>query len=1179
MRGVGRRMLARMPWLLALRFRGRLQRVLAASGLFDAVWYATRYPDVRGDPLRHFLRLGLYQGRDPGPFFSTAFYRERNPDIAAAGLDPLTHYVFFGGAEGRIPHPLVTPGWLGRVLGPDLPLGNPLLALPGNRAGIGPRPMFDMARLAAALGLPRQATAGAVMREWSLRPVAVRPDPHVLFDSAHVRAVAGLAADADAVDYYCRGFGTDVSPHPLFDPDHVWFMNPAVHHLPLGLTLLDAALTAPDPTAVQTSVLFDNDHYLAQVGDTGSLLPVVHYLQAGGGADPHPLFDDAAYGARYGRERAPLDHYLRHGCAPGVTLAPRFDDAGYVAVNPDAARPEHGPPLRHHLDRARGRGFSGGPAWTDPFDGWDRVKADLAAGAAVFGAADPEVSVIVPVYDQFTHTLRCLWSILQAGDAARLQVIVADDGSSDETRAFFGALPGVTYIRNPQNMGFLRSCNTAALSARAPYLFFLNNDTAVLPGWIDRLLDVAHGTPEAGIVGSKLVYPDGRLQEAGGFVWADGGGANLGRNGDPGEPGYNLRRDADYISGAAILVPAAAWAAAGGFDDRYAPAYCEDTDLAMRLRQLGWRVIYQPSSVVVHFEGVSSGTSTEGGVKAYQVENFRKLRDKWAFALETHVPAQPIHPRHIPRPPRPRILVIDHIVPQPDRDAGSLVMDWHLRLLVQIGYDVTFLPRNLLPNGAYGDRLRDMGVELIHAPYVRWAARYLEAHARDFDAFYLCRFAEGGAFIEQIRRAAPGVPVIFAPADLHFLRAEREALLHGGRREAMAQAAAMQARELAVVAQADVTMVVSTHEAEVLRALGHDRLAVVPLVMPAAHGVPGRAGRAGIAFVGGFRHAPNAEAVRWFLREVWPLLRAAEPGLAFHIVGSDPPPELRGPGVVVEGFVADLDGFLAQRIATVAPLTFGAGIKGKVGSSLAQGVPVVGTRVAVEGMGLAAETEVLVADRPADFAAAVLRLVRDGGLWAAMSAAGLAFVAREYSPEVTTGRLLALLEQAGAAPFGGTCPVSGQVERRRLAEDGLAAPGGPGVSDRVAAAALARLAGQPGVALAALERGPGPVAVQGLPAVAAALAARRWRDDTAPLLAARLVLDDAAGATLAGWLAAPQLRRLVLACPPAGGPRADPARIGALVRQAEAAGWQVRTDRMPLKDSALTGTVLIEARR
>lgn len=1187
----------------------RLFDPLARKGLFATDWYLRRYPDVAAaglDPLAHFLSSGLAQGRDPHPLFDTTFYATAYADVRAAGTSPLQHFLTSGGGENRQPHPLVSPRWLRRRLGNDLPLDNPLLGLLSRHAEFGPRPLFDIPLLRQRLGLADTAPAAAVLLAWFARPAAQRPDPHRLFDAAWVRGRYGLADDQCAVTFYCRDKGLTVAPHPLVETALLLQRNPELKGLPDDLTLLDHLLVhrhdlSPTP-------LFDSEHYARQAGpgvERGAP-GLLHYLSlgTGRGLDPGPWFDDALYRQRFGhllQGMAPLDHYVRHGHETWMTLAPRFSDRFYAMRHAGVLEGAAQPPLLHFLCNLRqDTRAHPDPAWRDDFTDWDAVRDDVAAGAARLGDAAPEVSVpevsvIVPVFNQFHHTLRCLWSILRAGDAARLQVIVADDGSTDETAAFFGALPGVTYVRNPRNLGFLRSCNAAATHARAPFLFLLNNDTAVLPGWIDSLLATARACPEAGIVGSKLVYPDGTLQEAGGYVWSDGGGANLGRQSDPQEPGFCLRRDADYVSGAAILVPRAAWDMAGGFDDRYAPAYCEDTDLAMRLRQLGWRVVYEPASVVAHFEGVSSGTSTEGGVKAHQVQNFATLRDRWAFALERHLPAQHITPRAIPRPPRPRILMIDHRVPEPDKDAGSVVAWWHVRLLLKMGYEISFLPCDLLPMGRYGRALQALGVELLHAPYVADIHGYLARHAQDFDAFWLVRFGDGGAFVDDLRRLCPRTPIILNTADLHFLRAERAARLAGNPPDLVEHAAKVRAREAHVIGQATETIVVSTHERALLDDLGiGGSFSVVPLVMDVAGNVPPRAERSGIAFVGGYQHPPNVDAVTWFLAEVWPLIVARDPGLEFHIVGSNPPPafaDIRQPGVVVQGHVPDLDGFLAQRIATVVPLTWGAGIKGKIASSMAQGVPVVSTPVGAEGMGLEHGRDILVAETPAALAEAVLRVAGDAALWERLSVAGRAFVAAEYAPGVTHARLLRLLAKAGVAPFAGTCPISGVWEDRRFLHgsdaDSLArGPDAPRSAERVAAAALARLAGRPGVALDRLadDALPWGLGVEGdLPVLRAAIARRGWLSDAPRVVVARVPLDDAAAGLVEGLLAQPSVDRMVLACPPVGQrggeARAPVTPIAAVVRLLEAGGWQVRTDRVPLPEAALTGCVLIEARR
>ncbi len=239
--------------------------------------------------------------------------------------------------------------------------------------------------------------------------------------------------------------------------------------------------------------------------------------------------------------------------------------------------------------------------------------------------ANPVVSIIIPVHNHLDSTLRCLISIKESNDITPYEIIVADDASDENIGEIIGQARNIRYLRNETNLGFLKTCNKAASIARGKFLLLLNNDTVLLPGWLDSLVDVFKKFPRSGLVGSKLLYPDGRLQEAGGAVWQDGAGANLGRYGDPASPVYNYLREVDYCSGACILIPRSIWDALGGFDELYSPAYYEDTDLAFRIRSAGYKVFYQPKSQVIHFEGTSSGTDIGSGIKQYQQVNQGKI--------------------------------------------------------------------------------------------------------------------------------------------------------------------------------------------------------------------------------------------------------------------------------------------------------------------------------------------------------------------------------------------------------------------------------------------------------------------------------------------------------------------------------------------------------------------------
>ena len=246
----------------------------------------------------------------------------------------------------------------------------------------------------------------------------------------------------------------------------------------------------------------------------------------------------------------------------------------------------------------------------------------------------PTVSIVIPVFNQWNHTISCLQSILANTQNIAYELIIADDGSKDETANICDHVANVKLLRNVRNLQFLKNCNNAARYAAGKYFLFLNNDTNVQDSWLQHLLELVEGDKTIGIVGPKMVYPDGRLQEAGGIIWRDGAGWNYGWFDDPEKPLYNIMREVDYVSGACLLVRRELWEQAGGFDERFYPAYYEDTDLAFQARALGYRVMYQPKSVVVHFEGISSGISLNSGIKQHQKVNRKKFVEKWKALLK-----------------------------------------------------------------------------------------------------------------------------------------------------------------------------------------------------------------------------------------------------------------------------------------------------------------------------------------------------------------------------------------------------------------------------------------------------------------------------------------------------------------------------------------------------------------
>ncbi|WP_374604884.1 glycosyltransferase [Arenimonas sp.] len=627
----------------------------------------------------------------------------------------------------------------------------------------------------------------------------------------------------------------------------------------------------------------------------------------------------------------------------------------------------------------------------------------------------PRASVIVPVYNQLSMTLACLRALADAGDRSAFEVIVVDDGSSDATPQLLPTVPGLVFHRNRENLGFIGACNAGAAKARGEFLVFLNNDTTVQPGWLDALLATFESHPDTGLAGSKLVYPDGRLQEAGGIVFADGSGWNYGRFEDPSHPRFNFVREVDYCSGAAIAIRRELFDSLQGFDPLYAPAYYEDTDLAMRVRQRGLKVRYQPASVVVHHEGATSGTDTSSGIKAYQVANQAKFLERWREVLaREHKPASAGADAASERGRRHRVLVLDACTPTPDRDSGSLRMTALLRLLREEGCSVVFFPENRAHDGAYTEALQQLGVEAWWHPWVADVPRWLARHGKEFDLVIGSRHYVLGPALPLLRSLAPRARVVFDTVDLHFLREQREAELAGDA-AGLRTAARTRKAELALVAQADLTWVVSEAERVLLCTEAPDATVdVVSNIHDVAGAGPGFAAREGLLFVGGFRHPPNVDAARWLADEILPRIHARRPGLPLHLVGGDASPAVQAlgerEGIQFHGYVPDLGPLLNGVRVSVAPLRYGAGVKGKVNQALAHGLPVVATTCAVEGMHLADGSDVLVADDADAFAQAVLRLHEDSALWSRLSEGGLENTRRHFSPDVVRAPLRRLLD-------------------------------------------------------------------------------------------------------------------------------------------------------------------------
>lgn len=370
------------------------------------------------------------------------------------------------------------------------------------------------------------------------------------------------------------------------------------------------------------------------------------------------------------------------------------------------------------------------------------------------------------------------------------------------------------------------------------------------------------------------------------------------------------------------------------------------------------------------------------------------------------------------------VLIVDHQLPTPDRDSGSLRLTRMIAEIRGLGRQVLFFPLDGRAEQRYAAALADLGVAVLADR--RAQVRFLREQGHRIALALLCRPQPAVELLGAVRDSAPGCTVVYDTVDLHFRRLGRQARLareqgDADRFKLQAQAATTRALELFLVGETDVTLVVSPDEQEVLaRLVRNADIRVLSNIHSPADAPRDCAAPTGarVLFVGHYQHAPNVDAARWLAHEIMPLVRREIPEAALDLVGSsapEPVTSLAGEGVTVHGWVEDLAGMYAHTRLAVAPLRYGAGVKGKVGEALERGVPVVGTALAFEGMGLEHDRHVLVGEDPAGIAAQIVRLIRDDSLHGRLvRAAGRRLEAR-FSPATARSTLHDLLSAGPAA--------------------------------------------------------------------------------------------------------------------------------------------------------------------
>lgn len=612
---------------------------------------------------------------------------------------------------------------------------------------------------------------------------------------------------------------------------------------------------------------------------------------------------------------------------------------------------------------------------------------------------NPDVSIILPVHNAFEYTYNCIASLILSYNKHSYEVILVDDKSNDKTVDITEYVENLTVVQNEKNLGFLRTAEKGTTKAKSDYLIFLNNDTEATTGWIDSLVEAFESFENVGMAGSKLIYPNGDLQEAGGLVWGNGKPWNIGNGANAEDPNFNYVRQADYVSGAAMMVSREVWETVGGFSKEFIPAYYEDTDLAFKIREHGFKTLYVPSSVVIHYEGMSNGRDLDSGYKRYQTVNAPLFRKKWRHAYRNHGVYGKNIDLEVDRDMDFRVLMVDHSTPTPDRDAGSYAAVQEMRLLQELGCKITFVPNNMAHMGKYTTALQNQGVECIYAPFARNVGEVLRDRGHEFDFIYITRYNVAEDILECVREFTKA-KVVLNNADLHFLREMRAA----AEDDEFEIASAMNTRHRELAVMEDVDAILSYNDTEHSVISSHtfesNKIFKCPWVLSEKQlSVPFK-DRQGIAFLGGFNHLPNREAVDYFVKEVMPLIRQRSPEIVFNVYGSGVTDEieaLEADDIHIKGFVESLDTVFDECRIFVAPLLSGAGIKGKVLESISYQVPCVLSPIAAESTGLVHDLNCKIPQTPLQWAESIVALYNDEAEWTRLSQKASELVEERYS--------------------------------------------------------------------------------------------------------------------------------------------------------------------------------------
>ena len=622
----------------------------------------------------------------------------------------------------------------------------------------------------------------------------------------------------------------------------------------------------------------------------------------------------------------------------------------------------------------------------------------------IFFVNDPLVSIIIPINHNFSFIFNCLDSLLPEESFISTEIIIISNFSFNISESLAGGklkkYRNINIIGNNDINDYYKNCNLGAKFSQGKYLLFLKDNMKYNKDSLTFLIKQFDRDKNIGMIGSKIINNDGKLNEAGGIIWNNGDFINFGYGNDVDLPEYNYVKEVDYIPEGSMIIKKYIFQRTGGFDERFLNDY-KNIDLAFKVRKCGFKVIYQPKSIIEQNEEISKRIDIMPIMKN---NNKQLFINKWKNELKCQLDQEKIFIARDRGFNKKRIFVIDGFVPYYDKDAGSRCSFMYLNIFKEIGFLVTFLASDLIKEEPYTTILQQKGIEVLYG-YKLDIKNWIQDNIKYFDYVYVQRPDVTIKYINMIKNNYSG-KIIYFTHDLHHIRLYRQYIITHNK-EKYTESIKLEKIEKQIFSKVDVIYVVGSYEFKILKdKLKNKIIRNIPLyIYETQYNNVERdfSKRKDIIFVGGM-HDTNIDAVIWFSKEIYPKIIKKFPDLVWHIVtskGENIIKQLESKNIKIEYKLTDkeLQNLYQKCRLAIAPLRFGAGVKGKIIEAAYYQIPMVTTSIGAEGLDSSIGSFVIV-NNADEMAKIICQLYMDFNKLKKMSHSGKILIEKYFSKKL-----------------------------------------------------------------------------------------------------------------------------------------------------------------------------------